>query len=153
MKAIPSDLIADLSYRPDTGELFWLDGHRSDTISIKGYRYVSRLGELFAAHRIVWVMNGGPNCELDHIDGDPGNNKLSNLRAASRSENQANRRRGTNNTSGVKGVTWNKAKRKWCAQLMFRGERKHYSYHASIEEAQQAYLLAAKLHHKEFARQ
>lgn len=74
------------------------------------------------AHRIVWEMNRGPIPEgfvIDHINGNPLDNRMCNLRLASREQNYHNQRRGMKNTSGIKGVHFDKARNKWRAEIRF----------------------------------
>ena len=66
------------------------------------------------AHRLIWLLlyKEAPK-EIDHLDGDGLNNKLSNLREVSRSENNKNHRKQSNNTSGVTGVSFRKRYQDW----------------------------------------
>ena len=75
--------------------------------SLKKYWFVGFNGELFATHRIVWVMNYGsinPDVEIDHIDGDTSNNSIDNLRLVDRTLNVRNCRKRHDNTSGSTGI-------------------------------------------------
>jgi len=85
----------------------------------KGYRHGSIDYTYVRYHRVVWALVHGawPTCDLDHIDGDKQNNKISNLRPVCKSENSRNRRRGGNNTSGVMGVGWHKPTGRWRAYI------------------------------------
>lgn len=75
-------------------------------------------------HRFVWEKLGLPAARyLDHVDGNPLNNALDNLRPATASLNQFNKRVPANNTSGVKGVAWSPGKRVWRAQITVDGRR------------------------------
>lgn len=72
------------------------------------------------AHRLALYMRGiniPTGMEVDHIDGNKLNNKLENLRIVSRVENNRNTKTGKNNTSGVKGVHWDKGVGKWRAVI------------------------------------
>ena len=70
------------------------------------YTYISIYGKRYPAHRLAWLYIYGewPPDQIDHIDGEPSNNRLDNLRLATNSENQQNRKIASNNTSGAKGV-------------------------------------------------
>lgn len=85
------------------------DGHLKTTIRGKSY----------LVHRVIWLMNYGewPAGCVDHIDGDPANNRLSNLRIASKSENGRNRGISVLNTSGCTGVCWLSKLGRWQAQI------------------------------------
>jgi hypothetical protein len=106
----------------------------------------------YKTHRILWLLvRGEPVPEIiDHMDGDPFNNRISNLRAATRAQNNWNRRRGRDNTSGVKGVILVK-EGVFRVSLRHNGERYVRTY-KSIEEAAGARNEMARLLHGDFAR-
>ena len=101
-------------------------------------------------HRVIAAAPDG--MDVDHIDGDGLNNRRSNLRHATRSENNCNRRAALKNASGLKGVSWNKANKKWLAQIRFHKQKKHLGYFNTPEEAHAAYCAAANVLHGEYAR-
>lgn len=77
----------------------------------QGYIKVCIDGHYHSAHRIAWLMVHGewvkyPDFEIDHINGDPADNRLANLRRVTKSKNQRNGGKRANNTSGVHGVNW-----------------------------------------------
>lgn len=117
-----------LSYIKDSGRLMWRDEpFFADNAKRNGYRAVRLDGKHFFAHRLVWQMKHGdlePEEFLDHIDRDKTNNKLSNLRKFSHSQNAFNRGIQLNNTSGVTGVSYNKRDRKWVAMIKINGKQK-----------------------------
>lgn len=90
--------------------------------------------------------------ETDHINGNTLDNRRCNLRYATPSQNQANRRKQRNNTSGYKGVTWIKRTQEWRAQIMLNRKRHHLGYFETKEEAAQAYAQAAKKMFGKYAR-
>lgn len=92
----------------------------------------------------------GKGC--DHIDGDGLNNRRVNLRLATNSQNLANRRIFTVNTSGYKGVAWNKNCGKWQAQIGIEGKTHYLGLHVRVEDAAIAYDEAARKLFGEFAR-
>lgn len=106
-------------------------------------------------HRVVLErMMGRPltRAELtDHISGDKLDNRRENLRIATNTENMRNRGQQRNNTSGFKGVYWNRKLGKWQAQITVLGQRVHLGLFATPEEAHTAYCKAAKELHGEFA--
>jgi hypothetical protein len=117
-----------------------------------GYAYISVGGRSYRAHRLVWFYNFGewPKSELDHINGIKNDNRLCNLREVTRSQNMQNCGKYLNNTSGFKGVSWNKQSNKWKAQICISGKHKHLGSFDTPEEASIAYQLAAKELHGEF---
>jgi len=119
-----------------------------------GYRVISINYRRYRAHRLAWmyVTSGWPVAEIDHIDCNPGNNRFNNLREATHAENIHNSRKRSNNTSGVKGVYWDKCNRKWCVQIRNRGTQKHIGLFDTIESAALAYAESAAKLHREFAR-
>lgn len=119
-----------------------------------GYRLIDVEKERIMAHRLVWFYHYQvwPNGYLDHIDGDPLNNRISNLREASASGNARNRRIPVTNKSGYKGVCWKKDKGKWCAQIWIGDKRKFVGYFDTPEAAHKAYCAAAQSQYGEFFR-
>jgi hypothetical protein len=98
------------------------------------------------------IMNTPSKMETDHIDGDGLNNRRSNLRIATTSENQRNRGLSANNTSGFKGVTWDKSAAKWKAQIKLNYVQKSLGNFDTPEAAHAAYVAASEKMHGEFAR-
>ena len=89
---------------------------------------------------------------VDHKNGDGLDCQRGNLRVATPSQNQWNRKRGANNKSGVKGVSWNSARRQWVAQICVNYKRIFIGRFDTLDVAVQAYREAAVKHHGEFAR-
>jgi hypothetical protein len=90
--------------------------------------------------------------QIDHIDGDGLNNQKKNLRVCTTSQNQFNRGKIKNSTSGYKGVTWDKRSKKWLAQININKEHKNLGLFDSKEDAALAYNIAAERYHGEFAK-
>jgi hypothetical protein len=90
--------------------------------------------------------------EIDHKDSDLLNNLDENLRVCLHAENDKNREKNSNNTSGYKGVVWNKYVNKWMAQIWINGSRKFLGNFTDIKDAAKEYNKAALQYHKEFAR-
>lgn len=108
------------------------------------------------AHRVVWALAHGLDLNdvpiiIDHRDLDGTNNRLSNLRAADYAKNGHNRGLNSNNSSGTKGVHFNRAVGKWAARIGVSGSRIELGYFDTCEAAAEARLAAQHLH-GEFAR-
>lgn len=123
-----------LTYNPDTGLFVRLKGPGSKAGKPKegarhgrGYRVLGVMYATYLAHRLAWLYMTGewPTSEVDHIDGDRTNNRWANLRAATTGENRRNTKLRSDNTSGVKGITWEASKNRWRCDLWLDG-KKHY---------------------------
>lgn len=78
----------------------------------------------YLVSRLIWKMAyGWDPLYIDHIDHNPGNNRLTNLREVSHQGNQRNRSLNTDNTSGHSGVVWHQAKKAWRSQIRVNGLR------------------------------
>lgn len=150
-----------LKYIPETGDLVWVSGTRIGKVAgcknSWGYTVV-RLGngeQLIGAHRLAFLLMGQQSLiegkEVDHINGDRSDNRWVNLRPAQGSQNQANRSKQINNSSGAKGVCWHKHRAKWQAQIQFQGRMKFLGNYESLDEAKEVYELAARMIFGDFA--
>jgi len=94
-------------------------------------------GRNYMAHRLAWLYTYGqfPEDQTDHINGDGVDNRLSNIRTATASENMRNQRLHSDNTSGTCGVHLNKLTKKWVARICIDGKLKHIGYFVSIDDA------------------
>lgn len=106
-------------------------------------------------HRVIMERVLGRSLEkkeeVDHINGDGLDNRRENLRIATSSQNKANTPKYKNNTSGYKGVTFNKPLGKWTARIQFKKVYYHLGVFDTPEEGHQAYCAAAERLHGEFA--
>lgn len=171
----PEELCKLLRYDPETGKLFWrprtdsffstkgmaprwnalYSGAEAFTsLNSSGYYHGKIFGKLYRAHRVAWAISHGawPENEIDHINGNRIDNRLINLRSATRSENSRNSRIRSDNTSGHKGVRWIKSRCKWEARVRVSGINRHIGYFASYELACDSYSLAVKEYFGEFGR-
>jgi hypothetical protein len=150
-----------LEYNPETGDFIWLvaTGRRvhvgdvAGSTDSGGYRHIRIDGELYRAHRLVFLYMtfAFPDSDVDHRDGDRANNRWGNLRTATASQNAANSTRPATNTSGFKGVSWHKKDQKWEARIMVNSRKLHLGYFDTPEAGHQAYMAAAAKHFGEFA--
>lgn len=90
--------------------------------------------------------------DTDHIDGNALNNRRSNLRWATRSQNVQNQGRRSDNSSGFKGVHWDKKRKNYRAYIYLQGNRRHLGYFRNAEDAAAAYAKASCEMHGEFGR-
>lgn len=92
----------------------------------------------FLVHRVIWTMVNGPipqGMVIDHIDHNPSNNRIENLRLVSSEINARNLPLKKNNTSGVTGVYWRQDKRKWCAEIWVHYTKTFLGYFDDLEQA------------------
>ena len=101
-------------------------------------------------HRIILGAKKGQ--QVDHINGDGLDNRRENLRFCTQAENQWNRRKQKNNTSGFKGVVLNQITGKWVAQITVKGKAMNLGYFVEKKDAAETYDKAAFRYYGEFAR-
>ncbi len=119
----------------------------------RGYLRVKVDGTDFMVHRIVYLWHHGWMPEhVDHRDTNKRNNRIENLRPATKAQNSCNSGRRRDNSSGYKGVFWSAAANKWAAQISISGRRTHLGCFSTPELAHAAYVEAARKHFGEFAR-
>lgn len=109
-------------------------------------------GRFYQAHRLVWLYVHGvwPVGEIDHIDGNPANNRIENLRDVPRSINAQNIRKGAANKkhSSLLGAQWYARSQRWRAVISHKGKSKFLGYFDTDEEAHRAYVLAKREMHE-----
>jgi len=121
-----------------------------------GYYCVKLNRKSYRLHRLLaeaFIPNPENKPCVDHIDRDPLNNCLSNLRWATHTENQWNRGKQRNNTSGYTGVSFHKATGKWQTYIKIDGKNEYLGLYETPEEASKAYKTAARELHGEFYRE
>ena len=160
--SITHDKVIELvCYDASTGLFTWnkprpycTAGKRAGGRTSSGYIRVILCGRPFQAHRLAWfyVHGSWPEHEIDHVNGVRDDNRLANLREATPSQNQANKAMRRDNTSGVKGVSWDRSRGKWHASITVSGRIKNLGRFEEIETAAAAYAEAARQFHGEFAR-
>lgn len=98
-----------------------------------------------------FIMNAPRHLEVDHINGDRLDNRRSNLRLCTSSENKMNRGIRCDTKSGYKGVSWHKQRNKWTARIKAGNTYKHLGLFDDVKEAALAYNQASLKYHGEFA--
>ena len=120
-------------------------------VTNSGKVYAIRTGGVLLHRFILGVKKR--TTQVDHKDGNGLNCMRSNLRKATPSQNQMNTYKPEHNTSGYKGVYWDKNQSKWRVRIRFDGKRKFIGLFSNKRTASAAYVQAAKTYHKEFAKQ
>ena len=147
-------------FRYEDGKLFWAKrsgcrsvvGGEAGCIATIGRRYVQAFGKKYLVHRIIWALHNGGNCPefLDHKDGNPLNNLISNLRPATKSTNAMNRKVRVDNECGVTGV-YRHGKR-FIAHIYHNGIMNYLGIFKDLISAKTAYETEAKKTFKEYAK-
>lgn len=128
--------------------------------SVVGYKrpsgYVAIMidGKNYYAHRLAWLYMTGkwPDDQVDHIDGNRSNNRISNIRECNRHQNAQNCKTRSDNKLGIKGVSFSKKDNIFVTQIQSNGKVYQVGSFKTAEEAQKAYAEAALKYHGEFAR-
>lgn len=122
------------------------DGYRTATIKFAGRFYT------ISRHVLVLFKSTGALFDnVDHINGIPGDDRVENLRGSTVCQNQYNSKLRTDNKSGIKGVSWDKSRGKWRAQIRYEGKKINLGSFNNIEDAKQTVESARARLHKEFA--
>ncbi|MCE0874158.1 MULTISPECIES: HNH endonuclease signature motif containing protein [Pseudomonas] len=143
----------EFTYDADSGVIRSLSvramGRIEGAKSPNGYLKLRLDGVNLYAHRVAWALTHGvwPAHDIDHINGERDDNRLSNLRALRRHENLQNMRKRRPGASGVRGITWDKQTQTWRAQLSAQGKRINIGRFKDKEMAEVAYLEAKRRHH------
>ena len=147
-------LRALLDYELDGGIFRWRVSRQriqigavAGAVNSDGYIVIRINGTLFKAHRLAWLYTHGvmPTHDIDHLNGNKADNRITNLRDVSRSVNMQNQTRaGRGSASGLLGVSWNKRVERWHASIWVNKRKQHIGYFNTADEAHAAYL-AAKL--------
>lgn len=151
-----------LEYNPETGLWTWLStlsirrvsGSQAGELKKNGYIFIGIDCERYRAHRLAWfyVYGKWPQYQIDHINGNRSDNRLVNLRLATNKENSTNRDKNRNNTSGFKGVFWNKRSKKWTAKINNGSKQIHLGNFYDPLDAHNAYIKASKTLFGDFGR-
>jgi hypothetical protein len=117
-----------------------------------GYRQIMISKTIYRTHRLIYLYHHGHIPEIiDHINRDTSDNRVENLRPATRVQNAYNSKLRPDNTSGTKGVTWCKNKKKWVARVYVEGKCVNLGRFADMKDAIAEVVSARNKHHGIFA--
>ena len=160
------ELLKIFTYNELTGKLYWnyrvefsktwntrYANKEAGTVNDSGHIIVTVNYKRYRAHLIIWCIIYGiwPDHIVDHKDNNGSNNKKTNLRKATRTQNNTNQVKRCTNTSGYKGVVLLPSG-KYRAVITYDKKVKHLGCFTTAEEAHEAYVIAAHQHHGEFAK-
>jgi hypothetical protein len=160
MHSVPIERLKELyEYDPEAGRVrFAIDrkcgrgrvrckaGELAGSVN-KGRRLLQADGVRLFEHRVVWALCKGkwPEMEIDHINGDPLDNHIENLRDVSSSVNKQNQRKArSDSSSGFLGAHWNAQAGKWQGRIRFSGKYKHLGFFDDPRDAHAAYVGAKR---------
>lgn len=146
-----------LDYDPCTGVFIWKDsparrcrkGQKAGSMNADGYHQITVAGRTYAAHRLAWLKVYGdwPCHQIDHINAIPSDNRISNLRIATSSQNMHNplRKKSKGKSSKYIGVSFDKDRQMWSAQIGLNNKKIKLGFFAKEEDAHEAYKARKKL--------
>lgn len=153
-----SELESRFTYDPTTGRFMWkrsiakgIAGSIAGSLCARsGYRHLRVSGRRLKAHRVAWFMFYGapPDGVIDHINGNPDDNRIENLRCVTQKVNSENIKgpKKNNKSTGVLGVYTHGSR--FVSKIMSSRRSVHLGVFDSIEEAQEAYLNAKREMHE-----
>jgi hypothetical protein len=143
------------------GHLYWkvkkcknvLIGQKAGSYAPKNNIDVMISGQVYKAHRLIFLMLHGylPKF-IDHIDRNPLNNKIENLRAATGTQNMCNTKLRIDNKSGEKGVLWDKRALRWRTVCVYQKKQYSAGSFKNIDDAIKSVRKLRESLHMEFAR-
>jgi hypothetical protein len=146
-----------LTYEPETGLFFWKEspkggickGAPAGSITSQGYVIITIDRRGYRAHRLAWLFfySVWPSNQIDHINRNRSDNRICNLQEATQKQNHENISLRKDNTSGYRGVHWDKTLKKWIAAI--QNNRKNIKLGAfnDPQKAHEAYVKAASIYH------
>ena len=158
-----------LQYAPETGAFTWqakrevtrhdrmfntrFAGQTAGSLTAKGYVTIGIDGAYYMAHKLAlfYVTGEWPHGDVDHENRNKQDNRVANLRVATRSQNKGNAGPYATSKSGERGVSWYQKTQKWVAQICVDGRKKTLGYYEDIDAAKAAYRTAAVSAFGEFA--
>lgn len=150
-------LLEDFEYKD--GALYWKEPKYRRKMDIpvgrkhKNYLTLNYKSRTYVIHRLIFLYHHGylPDT-LDHIDNDTYNNRIENLRPATRNQNGYNMKIRSSNKTGYKGICWKKREQRYLAACSVEGKRFEIGYFKVLEDAVKAIKQFREKHHGEFAR-
>jgi hypothetical protein len=150
------------NYDSESGNFYWKIKRRgvksltnpTGSKHSEGYVVIGVNGKIYFAHRLAWIYMYGEIPEkhdIDHIDGDRSNNRIKNLRIATRWQNLSNSNH-SNGKSKYRGVWFSKVSMKWQSMIRVNKERYYLGLFLTQEEARDAYLKKSKELRGEFSK-
>lgn len=137
-----------ISYDPATGLFFnkvqrgqrGIIGEKTGIVHHTGYIYISIDGKSYSAHRLAWLYMTGnfPVACIDHMNGKRNDNRWSNIREATKKQNNENIPLRSDNKSGHRGIYWFKQTNRWRASVRHNGVRIGVGYFKNLEDAVKA---------------
>ena len=159
----PLELLKEfLAYDAASGVITWIKrptanvfvGAVAGKVSPTGYRQIRFKRKLWYAHRLAWYMHTGVDpigWTVDHINQNKDDNRIENLRLAHEYQQRGNVGLRSDNTSGIRGVSWSKRDSKWEAKIHRKQKTYMLGRFNTKEEAAAAYEKAATVYFKEFS--
>ena len=149
MDELHKQLLENLSYDPEIGLFIWIKrkarnikiGDVAGYKTTKGYIDISFNGKLYKAHRLAWfyLYKKFPIKDLDHINRNPSDNRINNLREVSSAENAQNK--------DVRGYSFSKKSNKWRSAIVVNTKKVNLGCFVTEEEAHEAYIKAKRKYH------
>ena len=149
-----------IDYNSETGVFTWkvsparqvFSGDIAGTKRKDGYIQIKVKNELILSHRLVWIyMYGYLPKYIDHINGQRDDNRIINIREVSNQQNSLNSKISKNNTSGIKGVYWDKSRNKWTVRLSIDGKCKFFKRFDDIDLAKLVIEEVRNKYHGKYA--
>jgi len=134
------------TYCPDTGVVLNRKGHEM--------RRIFCMGVYLKVYRLAWFLHYGtfPKKCIDHIDGNPENNKIANLRDVDHATNNRNRSLRVDNSLGLTGVHWDANASKWVCQVYAGSVRKFKRFYTLLDAASYRLTHIAGEYHENHGR-
>jgi hypothetical protein len=163
VKEIPEEIFEHVKYDESSESgLVWIKPKQGRRVGGKagnkdkstGYWVIGFSGKQYKCHRVIYKLFNKKNIQhttIDHHDRNPSNNTIENLRIASSNEQKWNTGIPKNNTSGIKGVYYNKNANKFMAYVSINGKQNNLGYFDDKYEAERVVKKKREELHKEFA--